>query len=48
MEQVEMDSPRQDSPIPGNIQDQFGQGSEQPDLVRGVSAHCRGVGVDDL
>ena len=34
--------------IPGNIQDQVGQGSEQPDLVRSVPARCRGVGLDDL
>jgi len=35
-------------PIPGNVQDQVGQGSEQPDLVSGVPARCRGVGLDDL
>jgi len=35
-------------PIPGNIQDQAGQDSEQPDLVSGVPAHCGGVGLDDL
>ena len=35
-------------PIPGNIQDQVGQGSEQPDLVSGVPARCGGVGLDDL
>jgi len=35
-------------PIPGNIQEQVGQGSEQPDLVSGVPARCRGVGLDDL
>ena len=35
-------------PIPGNIQGQVGQGSEQPDLVADVPAHCRGVGLDDL
>ena len=29
--------------IPGNIQDQVGQGSEQPDLVSGVPARCGGV-----
>jgi len=23
-------------------------GSEQPDLVEDVPAHCRGVGIDDL
>ena len=34
------------SPIPGNIH--VGQGSEQPDLVSGVPARCRGVGLDDL
>ena len=34
-------------PIPGNIQDQIGQGSEKPDLVSGVPALRRGVGVDD-
>jgi len=35
-------------PIPGNIQDQVGWGFEQPDLVSGVPARCRGVGLDDL
>jgi len=30
------------------VQDQVGQGSEQPDLVSGVPARCRGVGLDDL
>jgi len=35
-------------PIPGNIQDQGGRGSEQPDLVEDVPAHCRGVGLDGL
>jgi len=30
-------------PIPGNIQDQVGQGSEQPDLISGVPARCRGL-----
>ena len=35
-------------PIPGNIQDQVGRGSEQPDLVSGVPARCGGVGLDDL
>ena len=33
-------------PIPGDIQDQAGQGSEQPDLGVDVSVHCRGVGLD--
>ena len=35
-------------PIPGNIQGLAGWGSEQPDLVEDVPAHCRGVGLDDL
>ena len=35
-------------PIPGNIQDQVGRHSEQPDLVEVTPAHCRGVGLDDL
>ena len=35
-------------PIPGNIQGQAGQDSEQPDRVEGVPAHCSGVGLDDL
>ena len=35
-------------PIPGNIQGQVGQGSEQPGLVADVPSHCRGVGLDDL
>ncbi|KAK4819013.1 hypothetical protein QYF61_024129 [Mycteria americana] len=35
-------------PIPGNIQGQVGRGSEQPDLVEDVPAHCKGVGLDDL
>ena len=35
-------------PIPGNIQGQVGRGSEQPDLVEDVPAHCGGVGLDDL
>jgi len=30
-------------PVPGNIQGQVGWGSEQPDLVEDVHAHCRGV-----
>ncbi|KAK4818261.1 hypothetical protein QYF61_009966 [Mycteria americana] len=30
-------------PIPGNIQGQAGQGSEQPDLVEDVPAYCRGI-----
>ena len=28
--------------VPGNVQGQVGQGSEQPDLVEDVPAHCRG------
>jgi len=32
----------------GNIQGQVGWGSEQPDLIQDVPAHCRGVGLDDL
>ena len=32
----------------GHLQDQVGQGSKQPDLVSGVPARCRGVGLDDL
>jgi len=35
-------------PIPGNVQGQVRQDSEQPDLVVDVPAHCRGVGLDDL
>ncbi|KAK4816211.1 LOW QUALITY PROTEIN: hypothetical protein QYF61_013449 [Mycteria americana] len=30
-------------PMPGNIQGQVGQGSEQPDLVEDIPAHCKGV-----
>jgi len=35
-------------PIPGNIQGQLGQGSEQSDLVQDVPAHCREIGLNDL
>jgi len=35
-------------PVPGNIQSQTGQGSEQTDLDENVPAHCSGVGLDDL
>jgi len=35
-------------PIPGNIQGQFGWGSEQPGLVEDVPAHCRRVGLGGL
>jgi len=34
--------------IPGNIQGHVGWGSEQPDVVEDVPAHCRGIGLDDL
>jgi len=30
-------------PIPGDIHGQVGQGSEQPDQVEDVPAHCRGL-----
>jgi len=35
-------------PIPGNIPGQAGWGSEQPDPVEDVPAHCRGVWLGDL
>jgi len=35
-------------PIPGNVQGQVQQDSEQPDLVVDVPAYCRGVGLGDL
>ena len=35
-------------PLPGSVQGQVGQGSEQPDLVEAVHAHGRGVELDDL
>jgi len=35
-------------PIPGNVQGQVGQGSEQHHLVEDVTACCRRVGLDDL
>jgi len=35
-------------PVPGNIQGQVGRGSEQPDPVKDVPAHCSGLGLDDL
>jgi len=35
-------------PIPGNIQGQVGQVSEQRHLVEDVLAHCKEVGLDDL
>ena len=34
--------------IHGNIQGWAGWGSEQPDLVEDVPAHCRVVGLDEL
>lgn len=34
--------------IPVNIQSQAGWGSEQPHLVKDISAHCRGIRLDDL
>jgi len=35
-------------PIPGNIEGQAGQGSEQPYSVEDGSAHCRWIGLSDL
>ena len=35
-------------PTPGNVRDQIGQGSEQPDQAEDVPAHWRGLGPDDL
>jgi len=35
-------------PIPGSVQSQAGWGFEQPGLVEGVSAHGRGLELDDL
>jgi len=35
-------------PIPGNIQGQVGQDSEQSGLVEDVLAHCRRFGLDGL
>ena len=34
-------------PVLGDIQDQAGPGSEQPDLAVHVPVHCRKVGLDD-
>jgi len=34
--------------ILGSIQRQVGRGSEQPDLVEAIPAHCRAFGPDDL
>ena len=33
--------------IPGDVQGQAGQGSEQSDLDVVFPVHCRGVGLDD-
>jgi len=35
-------------PIPGNIQGQVGQGSEQSDLIEDIPIHCRVVGLEGL
>jgi len=35
-------------PVPGGIQCQAEQGSEQPDVAVGVPVHYRGVGLDGL
>jgi len=35
-------------PLPGSMHSQVGPGSEQPDLVEDIPAHCRGLGLDDL
>ncbi|GAB0180784.1 hypothetical protein GRJ2_000543700 [Grus japonensis] len=49
LEQVAQRGSRsRDVPITGNIQGQAGQGSEPPNLVEDVPAHCREVGLDDL
>jgi len=37
-----------ESPIPGNIQGQVGQGSEQPGLVEDIPDHCRALGLRDF
>ena len=34
--------------IPGDVQVQFGWGSEQPGLAVDAPVHCREVGLDDL
>ena len=34
--------------ITGDVQDQTGQSSEQPDLAVGVPVYCRGAGIHDL
>ena len=35
-------------PVPGDVQGQAGQGSEQPDLAVGVPVHSMRVGPDGL
>ena len=35
-------------PIPEDLQYQVGWGSEEPDLVEDVPAHCWRFGLDDL
>lgn len=35
-------------PMPGNVQGQAGQGSQQTDLVKDVPDYCRGITLDDL
>ena len=35
-------------PLPGNIQGHVGRGSEQPNLVKDIAAHSRGIGLDNL
>jgi len=37
-----------EAPSLENVEGRVGWGSEQPDLVVDVPAHCRGVGLDDL
>lgn len=44
LEQV--DQRRGGCPIFENIQGWVGQGSEQPDVVKDLPAHCRIVGLD--
>ena len=34
--------------VPRRIEGQVGWGSEQPDLVEDVPAHCRGFGQNDF
>lgn len=36
------------NPVPENIQHRVRQDSEQPDLLKDVLAHCRGVKLDGL